>query len=65
MPWFEPTREGIEYRRDMHWVTRLLALITLPVVPFLFLFGLSNYVVMCLAPEPKWPVDLDRESLSG
>ena len=65
MPWFEPTREGSEYRRIMHWVTWLLALITLPVVPFLLLFGLSNYVVMRLAPEPKWPVEIDAASRSA
>lgn len=65
MPWFEPTGEGREYRRNMHWVTWLLALITLPVMPFLLLFGLSNYVVLRLAPEPKWPTEMDAESRSA
>ena len=65
VPWLDPTSEGREYRRSAHWVIWLLALILLPVSPLLLLLGLGNYVVMRLAPEPKWPTEINAESRSA
>ncbi len=64
-PFLNPTREGAEYRADAPWFHWLYALILFPVLPLLLLFGLGNYIVMRLAPNPVWPPEIDRESTSG
>lgn len=69
MPWMMFNEWGRAARHDMFcrgWggaiVNAFVALITLPLLPFFFLLGITNYIALRLAPEPEWPEDIDAES---
>ena len=65
MPYLNPTAKGRTWWKDTgHFMGVFLAVLTLPVFWILLPAGIGHYIAMKLAPESKWPPEIDAESRS-